>query len=70
MSRRLEVGFEGGTVLQLTTSQDVADGLVGALGGESWLSVEAEEGTYWLNSEELCYVRLITDSGPKIGFGK
>lgn len=67
--RRIEIGFEGATVLRLTVEQAAADALVAALGGEQWLSVEADEGTYWLNPDELCYVRLITDAGPKIGFG-
>ena len=68
-TRRLEIGFEGGTALRLTGEQEAADALVGTLGGDGWQSVEAEEGTYWLNPDELCYVRLVADAGPKIGFG-
>lgn len=68
-SRRLEIGFEGGTVLRVTAAQEAADALVGALGGDGWQTLEAEEGTYWLNPDEICYVRLIAEAGPKIGFG-
>lgn len=67
--RRLELGFEGGTVLRLTVEQSAADALVAALDNESWQKVEAEEGTYWLNPNELCYVRMVSDAPPKIGFG-
>jgi hypothetical protein len=67
--RRLEIGFEGGSVLQITVSQDAADGLVASLGGVSWQTVDADEGTYWLNPAQLSYVRLVADAGPKIGFG-
>ncbi len=67
--RRLDLGFEGGTVLRLTVEQSAADALVGGLDGDGWRKVEAEEGTYWLNPDELCYIRLVSDAPPKIGFG-
>lgn len=67
--RRVEIGFEGGTVLQITVTQQAADALVASLGGGSWQTVDAEEGTYWVNPAQLNYIRLVADTGPKIGFG-
>ena len=68
--RRLELGFEGGTIVRLTVTAAVAaeltDGLAG--GGGSWRSVAAEEGTYWINQDDLIYVRLAPQSPGRVGF--
>lgn len=67
--RRLELGFEGGTVLRLTVAAEVADDLTdGLAGGGSWRSVTAEEGTYWINQDELVYVRLAPQTPGRVGF--
>lgn len=69
--RRLELGFEGGTVLRLTVEEAVAvevtDGL--ASGGGGWRSVSAEEGVHWVNQDELVYVRLAPPAPGRVGFG-
>jgi hypothetical protein len=69
--RRVEIGFEGGTILRLTIAEDAAQGLVGSLanGKGDWRSVEAEEGTHWLNVGELVYVRLVPGEPSRVGFG-
>ena len=68
--RRLELGFEGGTVLRLTVTAQVADELTAGLaGGSSWRSVAAEEGTYWINQDDLVYVRLAPQTPGRVGFG-
>jgi hypothetical protein len=71
-TRRLELGFEGGTVLRLTVdetvSADVTAGLT-AGGGTSWRSIEAEEGTFWIDQDDLVYVRLPHGEAPHVGFG-
>jgi hypothetical protein len=72
-TRRLEMGFEGGTVLRLTVDAAVAEqvttGLTGTNGG-GWRSVEAEEGTFWFDQAELVYVRLPPgEVSGRIGFG-
>ena len=54
-TRRVEVGFEGGTVLRLTIPEEDVDALTGSLGSEGWKSVEADEGRVWLNVGELVY---------------
>ena len=45
-TRRLELGFDSGTVLRLTVEAAVSDALTGALAagnGPAWRSIEAEE---------------------------
>jgi hypothetical protein len=71
-TRRLELGFEGGTVLRLTVAAEVATAVTGALPGApgpSWRSIEAEEGTFWVDQSELLYVRLPPGEVPRVGFG-
>jgi hypothetical protein len=68
--RRVEIGFEGGTILRLTVEEDVVQELVGSLGnGGDWRSVEADEGTHWLNIAEFLYVRLVPGEPSRVGFG-
>jgi len=67
--RRLELGFEGGTVVRLTVTAAVAAELTdGLAGGGSWRSVAAEEGTYWINQDDLIYVRLAPQTPGRVGF--
>lgn len=72
-TRRLELGFEGGTVLRLTVDAAVSDALTAALAsgdGSDWSSLEAEEGTFWIARDELLYVRLPPGEPPdRVGFG-
>ena len=69
--RRVEIGFEGGTILRLTIGEDAAQDLVASLanGSGDWRSVEAEEGTHWLNVGELVYIRLVPGEPSRVGFG-
>jgi hypothetical protein len=72
-TRRLELGFDGGTVLRLTVEETVSAELTQALGaanGPAWRSIEAEEGTFWIAERELLYVRLAPGEAPaRVGFG-
>ena len=65
------MGFEGGTILRLTIQEQAAQDLVADLGngGGEWRSVEAEEGTHWLNVSELVYIRLVPGEPSRVGFG-
>ncbi len=69
--RRVEMGFDGGTILRLTIEEQVAQDLVAALGNGDgkWSSVESEEGTHWLNTRELVYIRLVPGEPSRVGFG-
>jgi hypothetical protein len=72
-TRRLEMGFEGGTVLRLTVDEAVVGAITAALesgGDSSWRAIEAEEGTFWVDQDELVYVRLPPGEAPsRVGFG-
>jgi len=72
-TRRLELGFDSGTVLRLTVEEAVSDALTGALAagnGPVWRSIEAEEGTFWIAEKELLYVRLAPgEVSGRVGFG-
>lgn len=59
-TRRLELGFEGGTVLRLTVDASIAADIPGALfsGEGPWAHIVAEEGAYWIDRDDLVYVRL------------
>jgi hypothetical protein len=69
--RRIEMGFEGGTILRLTVEEQVAHDLVAGLAGGDgkWSSVEADEGTHWINTGELVYIRLVPGEPSRVGFG-
>jgi hypothetical protein len=71
-TRRLELGFEGGTVLRLTVEEVVGDEFTTSLSGgvSSWRSIQSEEGVFWINPGELVYVRLPPGEAPgRVGFG-
>jgi hypothetical protein len=72
-TRRLELGFDSGTVLRLTVDESVSEALTAALGsgnGPAWRAIEAEEGTFWIAEKELLYVRLAPGEAPgRVGFG-
>lgn len=69
--RRVEIGFEGGTILRLTLEEQAVQDLVTGLGNGDgdWRSVEAEEGTHWLNTGEFVYIRLVPGEPSRVGFG-
>lgn len=74
MGRRVDLGFEGGTVLRVTLEDDAVTALTGALGNgagaEGWRELSAEEGPHWINVGELVYVRLAPrEASGRIGFG-
>ena len=60
-------------MLRLTVDSEVAAEVTGALAadrGPSWRSIEAEEGTFWIDQAELVYVRLPPGEAPgRVGFG-
>lgn len=71
-TRRLELGFEGGTVLRLTVDSAVAGDIPGTLlsGDGAWAHITAEEGAFWIDRGDLIYVRLPPGEAPgRVGFG-
>jgi len=67
----MEIGFEGGNVLRVTVEQAAGDALVAAISGgqDEWQRFEADEGTFWINPDELCFIRLAPEDAPHVGFG-
>lgn len=70
MSRRLELGFDGGTVLRVTVDDDVATRLTSGLTGDAsgWQEVATEDSTCWVRLSELRYVRVPNEGPRGIGF--
>ena len=71
-TRRIELGFEGGTFLRLTVEEDAASEMTAALkngSGQQWREIVAEEGTYLIDQSELLYVRLPPREPGRVGFG-
>jgi hypothetical protein len=68
--RRVELGFEGATVLTLTLDDTAVRELTDALpSADGWRALTAEEGSYWINLGELVYVRLLPGEVSRVGFG-
>jgi hypothetical protein len=71
-TRRLELGFEGGTFLRLTVEDAAATQMTDALkngDGPQWREIVAEEGTYLIDQSDLLYVRLPPREPGRVGFG-
>jgi len=68
--RRVELGFEGGTVITVTMEEPEIKDLTESLpSGQGWRTLTAEEGMYWVNVEELVYVRMAPGEVSRVGFG-
>lgn len=69
--RRVELGFDGGAVLSVTLEETIITELTdGLTDGRGWRSISAQEGTYWLKTDELVYVRIAPGSISSVGFGE
>jgi Protein of unknown function (DUF3107) len=68
--RRMELGFDGGMVLRVTLDDGAVDGVSSGLtSAKGWFSLTSEEGQYWVNVDELAYVRLAPGDAPsRVGF--
>jgi hypothetical protein len=66
--RRVDIGFQGGSVLSLRVAQDQYDSLKGALGGsDRWHELESEDATVTIDLSQVIYVRLDTER-DRVGF--
>jgi hypothetical protein len=71
-TRRLELGFEGGTVLRLTVDEALVGDLHGNVlsGSGRWVSLSADEGTFWVDRERVAYARVPPgEVSGRVGFG-
>ena len=70
MSRRIELGLEGGGVLLLTVEDDAVPALRGALGGSGFHDVTSDEGDNAVDLGKVTYMRVLPgDANGRIGFG-
>lgn len=70
MSRRIELGLEGGGVLLLTVEDDAVPALRGALGGDGFHDVTSDEGDNAVDLGKVTYMRVLPgDANGRIGFG-
>jgi hypothetical protein len=66
--RRVDVGFQGGSILSLRIGQDSYQSLKSAMSGsERWHEVESEDATVTLDLSQVIYVRLDTER-DRVGF--
>ena len=66
--RRVDIGFQGGSVLSLRVQEGQYGGLKTALGGsDRWHEVESEDATVTIDLSQVIYVRLDTER-DRVGF--
>jgi hypothetical protein len=66
--RRVDVGFQGGSVLSLRVTEDSYASLKTALGGsERWHEIESEDASVTIDLPQVIYVRLDTER-DRVGF--
>jgi hypothetical protein len=66
--QRVSIGFEGGQILGARLAPDSLTKLRGALGGDGWVEIEAEDGTIHIALDEVVYV-IVDREEPRVGFG-
>jgi hypothetical protein len=68
MAQRISIGFQASPPLAARVSDDELARLNGALGGEGWHDVEAEDGSIRLNLQHVLWLRVEKDE-QRVGFG-
>jgi len=66
--QKINIGFLGGQVLSARVAPDALKKLRGALGGDGWHDLSAEDGTVALDLSKIVYV-LIDAEEHRVGFG-
>lgn len=66
--RRVDVGFQGGSVISLRVQQDNYQALREAMGSDArWHELESEDAAVTLDLSQIIYVRLDTER-DRVGF--
>ncbi len=65
---RISIGFHASPPLALRVSDDELKKLQGAVGGDGWLTIGADDGDVTLNLNHVLYLRVDKDE-HKVGFG-
>ena len=68
MAQRISIGFQASPPLATRVSDDELTRLQGALGGEGWHEVQAEDGEIKLNLQYVLWLRVEKDE-QRVGFG-
>ena len=68
MAQRISIGFQASPPLAARISDDELSKLQGALGGEGWHELGAEDGTIRLNLAHVLWLRVEKDE-HRVGFG-
>jgi hypothetical protein len=68
MAQRISIGFQASPPLATRVTDDELAKLQGALGGQGWHDVEAEDGSIRLNLEHVLWLRVEKDE-QRVGFG-
>jgi hypothetical protein len=66
--QKINIGFLGGQVLSARVPPDSLKKLRGALGGDGWHELSAEDGTVALDLGKVVYV-LVDAEEHRVGFG-
>jgi hypothetical protein len=67
--KRIDIGFEGGQILELRVTEDAYGDLRKALegGGDGWHVVKTQDSEVAVDLDEIVYVRVETER-HKVGF--
>jgi hypothetical protein len=68
MVQRISIGFQASPPLALRVSEAELAKLEGALGGEGWHELEADDGSVRLNLQHVLWLRVERDE-HRVGFG-
>jgi len=68
MSQRISIGFQASPPLALRVSDAELTKLEGALGGDGWHEVEADDGSVKLNLQHVLWLRVEREE-HRVGFG-
>lgn len=67
LTRRIEIGFEGGPVIALRLADEALSELRKALGNSGWHHVTSEDGDIDVDLGKIAFVKTASDSS-KVGF--
>jgi hypothetical protein len=68
MVQRISIGFHASPPVATRVTDEELDRLQGALGGEGWHEVKAEDGSLRLNLVHVLWLRVERDE-QRVGFG-
>lgn len=69
-TRRVELGFEGGTVLRVSMEEADVQALQGVLSGTTsgWHEIRVDDGVCRVDLGKLAFTRVWTETSRNVGF--